>query len=39
MASISERLFSNLISSNVLSELGVFENKLSDHYPILTVIN
>ena len=36
---ISEGLFSNLTSSNVLSELGVFENKLSDHYPILTVIN
>ena len=36
---ISERLFSNLTSSNVLSEFGVFENKLSDHYPILTVLN
>ena len=36
---LSERLFSNLTSSNVLSEYGVFENKLSDHYPILTVIN
>ncbi|MEI7629490.1 MAG: endonuclease/exonuclease/phosphatase family protein, partial [Bacteroidota bacterium] len=36
---LSERLFSNLTSSNVLSELGVFENKLSDHYPILTVLN
>lgn len=36
---ISEGLFSNLISSNPLSEYGVFENKLSDHYPILTVIN
>ena len=36
---ISEGLFSNLASSKVLSEFGVFENKLSDHYPILTVIN
>jgi exonuclease III len=36
---LSEKLFSNLISSNVLSDFGVFENKLSDHYPILTVIN
>jgi endonuclease/exonuclease/phosphatase family metal-dependent hydrolase len=35
---ISEGLFSNLISSNPLSEYGVFENKLSDHYPILTTI-
>lgn len=35
---ISERLFSNLVSSNTLSEYGVFEDKLSDHYPILTVI-
>jgi exonuclease III len=35
---LSERLFTNLTSSNVLSELGVFENKLSDHYPILTIL-
>jgi exonuclease III len=35
---LSEKLFSNLISSNVLSDFGVFENKLSDHYPILTTI-
>jgi endonuclease/exonuclease/phosphatase family metal-dependent hydrolase len=35
---ISERLFTNLLKSNVLIELGVFENKLSDHYPILTRI-
>jgi len=35
---ISEGLFSNLISSNALSEYGVFENKLSDHYPILTIL-
>ena len=35
---ISEGLFSNLISSNPLSEYGVFENKLSDHYPILTIL-
>jgi tryptophan halogenase len=33
----STGLFSDFIS-NVLSELGVFENKLSDHYPILTTI-
>ena len=36
---ISEGLFSNLISSNVMSEFDVFEESLSDHYPILTVIN
>ena len=35
---LSEKLFSNLISSNVLSDFGVFENKLSDHYPILTIL-
>ena len=36
---ISEKLFSNLISSNVMSEYDVFEESLSDHLPILTVIN
>jgi exonuclease III len=36
---ISERLFSNLTSSIVLPEFGVFENNLSDHYPILTILN
>jgi endonuclease/exonuclease/phosphatase family metal-dependent hydrolase len=35
---ISEGLFSNLISSNVMSEFEVFEESLSDHYPILTTI-
>jgi len=35
---ISEGLFSNLISSNVMSEFDVFEESLSDHYPILTIL-
>jgi hypothetical protein len=38
LAPISPYKIASFASSKVLSEFGVFENKLSDHYPILTVL-
>jgi len=35
---LSEGLFANLNSSIVLDDIGVFEDSLSDHLPILTII-
>ena len=35
---LSDKLFSNLIASNVLCKFGVFEESLSDHLPIITTI-